>query len=171
MTVVNLKTRRTFLALTAGVALTLTAACGTTGTPSASESTTPATTASAASNTKDICTQFKAKLEPMMVDIGKAVGLWIGFRQAGATDQAKLAEDAAKAQIIKSADELVKLGDTATDPKVKADLAKAAGNMKASADLKFLSDPKIKTISDIQEPLVKEATAWMAPLASTCETK
>lgn len=171
MTVVILKMRRTFLALTAASALALTAACSTTGTPSAAESTTPAASPSTAGNSKEVCSQIKAKLEPMMTDIGKAIGLWIGLKQAGQTAEAKVAEEAAKAQILKSADEFAKIGESATDPKVKTDVAKAAANMKASADLKFLANASIKTISDVQEPLVKEATAWMIPISATCEMK
>ncbi|WP_020521474.1 hypothetical protein [Catelliglobosispora koreensis] len=161
--------RRTMLALTAGFALALTAACNTNtpaATPSAAESKSPSPSASP--NTKEVCSQIETKMETMMTTIGTAVGTWIGFNEAGAKAQAEAAKKEATAAIVKEADALAALAGTATDPKVKADIQKVADSMKASSDLKFLEGVKI---ADFEAPFTKEVTAWALPLAMTCNLK
>jgi hypothetical protein len=163
------------IAALAALGLTMLAvtACGDTKEPTTTAPTTAATTAAATSaapsgNTDAACEQFKTVFaQDRMTQVGVPVGQLLAYRNAKDSANAKKAETKVKAEFDKLAADITKIGTDSGDPAFQAKMDAVVAEINKSKDLAFLDD--VKDVGDLEKPFTEMLTAWILPIATTCD--
>jgi hypothetical protein len=150
-----------------GLTLLTAAACGGTKEPTTGPTAAAPTTAAASADNTAACSAFKALFSTdRMTKFGVPIGQLIAARNAKNDAAAKDAETKVKAEIDALKADVQKISADSTDPALKTQLDLAAGEIAKATDLKFL-DGVTKT-ADLQGVFTPLITAWIVPLAQSC---
>lgn len=162
---------RRFLAVAVlTIALTGTSACaGLTDETAGPAASSAAPAPSPSHNTKDVCAEFEKVFEgEALKGLGTAVGGVLLARTTKKAAAIKTAETAVQTELTALSASITKIGDSATDPKVKAAFTASAAAVDSTAsDLAFLQS--MKTADDLEATLTPELTSWALPLATICD--